>query len=251
MDQRDIVIFDIESTGIDVNSDRIVELAMMKCTYDFKRKTETFRQRFNPEMPISPGASEVHKITDEMVKDEPLLKDKASKIVAFIGECNLGTFNGNKFDIPMFIAEMSRCGIHFSVKGRKLLDFYKVFAEKEKRDLTAALLFYCNKVMEDAHEAGADVDATFEIAKGQMDMYDDLNTIEDIDVLSGGENRVDVAGFMEKVDGVIVFAVGKHKGTSVQEAYKTDPGYFKWLDKNSPKDTRDIVSLLTCTGLKL
>lgn len=251
MENKDIVIFDIESTGIDTNTDRIVELAMMKCTHDFVRKTDTFTQRFNPEMPISKGASDVHGITNEMVKDAPLLKDKAAQIVKFIGNCDLGTFNGNKFDIPMFMSEMARCGVSFSVEGRRLLDFYKVFAEKEKRDLTAALKFYCNKEMEDAHAAHADVDATFEIARGQIEMYDDVNSADDINILSGSESRVDIAGFMERIDGQVVFAVGKHKGTPVQQAHSVDPGYFNWLNKNSPQDTRNIVAMILNTGAKI
>lgn len=239
--KKDIVIFDCETTGTDTNNDRIVQIAMMKCTHDFQRKTPTFSQIFNPEMPIPTGASEIHGITDDMVKDAPLFRDKAEGMAKFIGDCDLAGFNSNKFDVPLLITEFARCGIELSVEGRRLLDSCTIFHEKEKRDLTAALKFYCNKEMENAHTANADVDATFEIFKGQIERYDDINNVDDINIWSGSEKRVDIAGFLCREEGQVLFAVGKHKGKLVSVALKNDQSYLNWLRKNSPKDTIDII----------
>lgn len=242
MEDRSIVIFDCETTGTDTNTDRIVSIALMKADKDLNRLTDTFVQLFNPGIPIPKGASDIHGITDDMVKNMPLFKDKALGIAKFIGDSDLGTFNGNRFDIPLIIREFADAGIQFSVKDRRLLDAYSVFAEKEKRDLTAAVKFYCNKEMEGAHEARADVDATFEVLKGQIEKYDDVNNIDDIDILSGSETRVDTGGFMERTEEGIVFKIGKHKGKLVTKAHQEDSSYFTWLFKTANIETRDIIT---------
>lgn len=245
MENRDIVFFDLETTGVEVKSAKIVQMAIMKADHNLNRLTETFSMIFDPEAPIPKQASDVHGITDEMVKGQPTFKQKAAQLYKFIGNCHFGTYNGNKFDIPILIREFSEAGVQLDLDGRMLLDSCSVFMEKEKRDLTAALKFYCGKELEGAHEAGADVDATFEVMKGQMERYDDVSSVSDINTLSGAESRVDVAGFLEKdEEGNVVFKVGKHKGTKVVDAYATDQGYFRWLYKEAPLQTQNIITEL-------
>jgi len=227
---RPIAFFDLETTGISISTDKIVEIAIVKIMPDGSKLIK--RKLINPEMPIPQGASEIHGITDEMVKDAPTFKQVANEIKQFLDNCDLAGYNSNRFDVPLLVEEFLRIDLDFTIDGRKLLDVQKIFHSMEQRTLSAAYKFYCNKPLEDAHSAEADASATWEILDAQLERYSQLgNTIESITKVIGEEDIVDFARRFVKEKGVEVFNFGKHKGKSILQVLKEEPQYFDWMMK--------------------
>jgi DNA polymerase-3 subunit epsilon len=227
---RPICFIDLETTGINVSTDRIVEIAIVKIGVDGSKQVK--RRLVNPEMPIPKDSSDVHGITDDMVKDAPSFKAMANEIKQFMEGSDLGGYNSNRFDVPMLNEEFLRAGISVDIESRKLLDVQKVFHKMEQRTLSAAYQFYCHKTLEDAHTAEADATATWEVLEAQIERYPQIgNTVESIVKFTGDEEIVDFARRLVFENGVIVFNFGKHKGKSVVQVLKDEPQYYDWMMK--------------------
>ncbi|HNE93075.1 MAG TPA: 3'-5' exonuclease [Chitinophagaceae bacterium] len=242
---------DLETTGINISSDRIIEIAVVKILPDGTKQVK--RKLINPEMPISAGATQVHGITDEMVKDAPTFKQVANEVKQFMEGCDIGGYNSNRFDMPLLIEEFLRVGINFVIQGRKFVDVQKVFHLMEQRTLTAAYKFYCDKNLEDAHSAEADATATWEILLAQVERYEQLGTtIESIVKFTGEDDIIDFARRFIRVKGVEVFNFGKHKGKPVEQVIKEEPQYYDWMMKGDfAMDTKQkFTEILNRTLLK-
>jgi len=227
---KPISFIDLETTGINVSIDKIVEIAIIKIMPDGTKQVK--RKLVNPEMPIPPASSEIHGITDEMVKDAPTFKVIANEVKQFIEGSDIGGYNSNRFDIPMLNEEFLRAGIAIDMESRKLLDVQKVFHMMEQRTLSAAYKFYCNKTLEDAHTAEADAMATYEVLEAQVARYPNLgNTVEAIVKFTGEDQIVDFARRFIMENGVEVFNFGKHKGKPVTQVLKEEPQYYDWMMK--------------------
>ena len=226
-----LAIIDLETTGIDLATDRIIEIAIEKLMPDGSIQKK--RKLINPQMPIPPASSNIHGITDEMVRDAPSFKQIANEIKQFLNNCDLGGYNSNRFDIPMLVEEFLRSGLDFSMEDRKLIDVQKIFHTMEQRTLSAAYKFYCNKLLENAHSAEADASATLEILHAQIERYPQLGlTLESILQCIGEDDCVDFARRMIKVEGIEIFNFGKHKGKAVAEILKMEPQYYDWIMKS-------------------
>lgn len=227
---KPICFIDLETTGINVSLDRIVEIAIVKIGTDGTKQVK--RRLVNPEMPIPKASSDVHGITDEMVKDAPSFKTLANEIKQFMEGCDIGGYNSNRFDVPMLNEEFLRAGINVDMESRKLLDVQKVFHMMEQRTLSAAYQFYCHKTLEGAHTAEADATATWEILEAQIDRYPQIgNTVASIVKFTGEDEIIDFARRLVYENGVPVFNFGKHKGKSVIEVLKAEPQYYDWIMK--------------------
>lgn len=248
---RPIAFIDLETTGVNISNDRIVEIAIIKILTDGTRQVK--RKLINPQIPIPAGASDVHGITDEMVKDAPSFKQVANEIKQFIENCDLGGYNSNRFDIPMLIEEFLRAGVPFSADGRKLVDVQKVFHMMEQRTLGAAYKFYCNKTLEGAHSAEVDATATWEVLEAQIEKYPQIgNTVESIVKFTGEDDIVDFARRFVKENGVEVFNFGKHKGKPVVQVLKEEPQYYDWMMKGdfAMNTKQKLTEILNRTLLK-
>lgn len=249
--KRPIAFIDLETTGVNLATDRIVEIAIVKVNTDGTRQTK--RRLINPLMPIPKGSSDIHGITNEMVKDAPSFKQVANEIKQFIENCDLGGYNSNRFDIPLLVEEFLRAGLDFSIDDKKLIDVQRVFHLMEQRTLSAAYKFYCQKVLEGAHGAEADVVATVEILEAQIERYPELGaTIKSICTFCGEDDLVDFARRFIKVDCKEVFNFGKHKGRPVEEVLKSEPQYYDWMMKGDfPLHTKQkLTEILNRTLLK-
>ena len=224
-----IVFFDLETTGTNINSDRIVEICYLKIHPNGNEETKTLR--INPEMPIPAESSAIHGIYDEDIVDCPTFKEVAKTIARDIEGCDLAGFNSNRFDIPVLAEEFLRAGVEIDMSKRKFVDVQVIFHKMEQRTLTAAYKFYCGKNLEDAHSAEADTRATYEVLMGQLDRYPELeNDMAFLAEFSSYNKNVDFAGRMiYDENGVEVFNFGKYKGESVSEILKKDLGYFSWM----------------------
>ena len=248
---RPIAVIDLETTGTNLATDRIVEIAIVKVMADGTRQVK--RKLINPQMPIPKGASDVHGITDQMVKDAPTFREVANEIRQFIDSADIGGYNSNRFDIPLLVEEFLRAGISFSVEGRKLIDVQRVFHLMEQRTLSAAYKFYCNKILEGAHGAEADALATFEILCAQVERYPEIgSTLEAICKFCGEEDFVDFARRFIRVDCKEIFNFGKHKGKPVEEVLRIEPSYYDWMMKGDfPLHTKQKLSeIMNRTMLK-
>ena len=210
-----LIFFDLETTGVNITKDRIVEISYIKVFPNGQEQEKTIR--VNPGMPIPPEATAIHHITDEDVKDKPLFKDIAKDLSHVFEGCDIAGFNSNRFDIPLLMEEFLRAGVNFDISKRKFIDIQTIFHKMEQRTLVAAYKFYCNKDLNDAHSASADTRATYEVLKAQLDRYSSLEN--DVDYLSkfSSQNRnVDLAGRIVLNDqNVEVFNFGKYKGQPV------------------------------------
>ena len=241
-----LVFFDLETTGINITRDRIVEISVLKVHPNGKEETKT--RRINPEMPIPPESTAIHGITDEDVKDCPTFKQVAKSFADLLEGCDMAGFNSSRFDVPMLTEEFLRAGVDFDTDKKKFVDVQIIFHRKEQRTLEAAYAFYCNKKLENAHSAEADVIATYEVLKSQLDRYNDLEN--DINFLSkeysSFNNNVDLAGriiFNDK--GVEVFNFGKHRGKSVTEVLNKEPSYYSWMMVGDfPRNTKQVLTKL-------
>ena len=244
-----LVFFDLETTGIDIAKDRIVEISMVKVMPNGEEIVKT--RRINPGMPIPPESTAIHGITDEDVKDCPKFKEIAKSLAAQIEGCDLAGFNSNRFDIPMLAEEFLRAGVDVDLNRRKFIDVQTIFHKMEQRNLTAAYKFYCNKDLANAHSAEADTMATYEVLKAQLDRYPELeNDVNFLSKYSSFTNNVDFAGRMvynEK--GLEVINFGKYKGRLVEEVLKSDPSYYAWImNGDFPLNTKKMLTEIRLRG---
>jgi DNA polymerase III subunit epsilon len=241
--KKPIAFIDLETTGINVTSDRIVELSVLKVQPNGKE--EWLTTRVNPEMPIPPKTTAIHGITDEDVADAPVFREVGKKLAAFLEGCDLAGYNAVKFDIPVLAEEFLRSNIEFSFRKRRYIDVQVIFHKKEQRTLSAAYLFYCRKELEGAHGSKADTAATYEVLKSQLDRYKDLeNDVEKLAEFSSFNNNVDFAGRIILDDeGAEIFNFGKHKGRKVEEVFSEEPSYYSWMmNGDFPLYTKKILT---------
>lgn len=240
---RPIVFFDIEATGLNITSDRIVELCYIKVYPDGAEETETIR--FNPGIPISAEASAVNGIHDEDVADCPHFKDMAAELARRFADCDFAGFNSNHFDVPLLVEEFLRAGIDIDLTGRRFVDVQAIFHRMERRDLTAAYRFYCRKDLEAAHTALADTQATYEVLKAQLERYAGSlhNDVAFLADFSRRGNNVDLAGrIVYNEQKVEVFNFGKYRGQPVAQVLQRDPGYFAWVMQGDfPQNTKQVL----------
>ena len=229
--QRPIVFLDLETTGLNLAVDRIVEIALLKVDQEGKRTVK--RKLINPEKPIPAEVSAIHGITDEMVKDAPTFRQVANEVKQFLEGSDLGGYNSNKFDWPLLMEEFLRTGLEFDVEGRRLLDVQKIYHLMEPRNLSAAYKFYCSKELENAHSAETDVNATWEVFQSQVALYPQLGqNLDSIMKVIGEDQIIDFARRMVVENGKIVFNFGKHKGRPVEDVLKLEPSYYDWMMKS-------------------
>jgi len=238
-----LVVFDLETTGIDVAKDRIVEIAVLKVFPNGNRESKV--RRVNPEIPIPPEATAVHGITDADIKDAPTFKAIAKSLANYIDGCDFAGFNSNKFDLPLLAEEFLRAGVDIDLKKRKFIDVQTIFHKMEKRTLTAAYKFYLDKDLVNAHSAEADTLATFEILCAQLERYPELkNDIDFLAEFSSFNRNVDFAGRIILDDkGVEIFNFGKHKGKPVVDVLRAEPSYYSWMmNGDFPLHTKKVLT---------
>ncbi|MES1217158.1 MAG: exonuclease domain-containing protein [Bacteroidota bacterium] len=248
---KPLAIIDLETTGINPGTDRIVEIAIVKILPDGSKSVK--RKLINPEVPIPAVCSDLHGITNEMVKDAPLFKQVANELKQVLDGCDIAGYNSNRFDIPLLAEEFIRAQVDFDLKGRKLVDVQNIFHKMEQRTLSAAYKFYCNKTLDGAHGAEADATATYEILEAQTERYPELgNTVDSIIKVIGEEQIVDFARRFIMDNGVEVFNFGKYKGRPVADVLKSEPQYYDWMMKGDfPQHTKQkLTEIYTRTMLK-
>jgi DNA polymerase III subunit epsilon len=242
---KPIAFFDLETTGVNVGLDRIVEISILKINPDGTQESKT--KRVNPEMPIPHEVSLIHGIYDKDVANEPTFKQIASSLNQFLLNTDLAGYNSNKFDIPVLVDEFLRVGIDFDIKGRRLVDVQNIFHKKEQRTLAAAYKFYCSKELINAHTAEADVTATYEVLLSQLDKYDDLqNDVAFLHEFSNSSRNVDLAGrIVYNESKEEVFNFGKYKSQKVSDVFAKDPSYYDWMLKGDfSRQTKQVLTAL-------
>ena len=242
---KPICFFDLETTGIDITKDRIVEISILKVYPNGNKESKTWL--VNPTIPIPKAASDVHGITDERVAGEPTFKELAKQIHNMIKDSDLAGYNSDRFDIPLLAEEMLRAEVDFDLGNRVSVDVQTIFHKMEQRTLSAAYKFYCGKDLIDAHTASADTNATYEILKAQLDRYDRLeNNIKKLSEFTYRKQIADFAGFIGYNDkGEEIFTFGKHKGKRVEDIFDEEPGYFGWLlGADFPLYTKKILTAI-------
>ena len=242
---KPICFFDLETTGIDVAKDRIVEISILKIFPNGNKESKTWL--VNPEMTIPPQVIAVHGITNEKVANEPTFSTLAPTVYNIIKDSDLGGYNSDRFDIPLLAEELLRAGIDFDMKNRVSVDVQTIFHKMEERTLSAALKFYCGKNLDNAHSAAADTMATYEILKSQLERYPEL--VNDMKSLSEFTTRKKLADFAGMIafdkDGDEMFAFGKHKGVKVDKVLETEPGYFSWIQNaDFPLYTKKVLTAI-------
>jgi len=245
-----IVFFDLEATGINVNSDRIVEICYLKVLPNGQEETKTYR--LNPGMPIPPESSEIHHIYDADVTDCPTFREIGKMVAKDIEGCDIAGFNSNRFDIPMLVEEFLRNDIDIDLSKRKFIDVQVIFHKMEQRTLTAAYKFYCGKTLDGAHGAEADTHATYEVLKSQLDMYPDLqNDVQYLSEFSSFNKNVDFAGKIVLNDkNEEVFNFGKYKDKPVDEVLKRDTGYYGWMMQGDfSLNTKNVLTRIRLRAL--
>jgi DNA polymerase III subunit epsilon len=244
-----LIIFDLETTGMNIVTDRVIEISYLKVYPDGREESKTMK--INPEMPINPAATAVHGVTNDDLKDAPTFKEVAQSLVASFEGCDFAGYNSNKFDLPLLAEEFLRCDIDFDLKKRKFIDVQVIFHKMEQRTLGAAYKFYCSKDLENAHTAEADTKATYEVLQAQLDKYKDLdNDIDKLSEFSAQTKNVDLVGrviYNEK--NIEVFGFGKYKGVPVEEVFEKDPAYYSWMINNEfPMYTKKVLTAIKLRG---
>ena len=242
---KPICFFDLETTGIDITKDRIVEISILKVYPNGNKESKTWL--VNPTIPIPKAASDVHGITDERVANEPTFKELAKQIHNMIKDSDLAGYNSDRFDIPLLAEEMLRAEVDFDLGNRVSVDVQTIFHKMEQRTLSAAYKFYCGKDLIDAHTASADTNATYEILKAQLDRYDSLeNNIKKLSEFTYRKQIADFAGFIGyNAKGEEIFTFGKHKGKRVEDIFDEEPGNFGWLlGADFPLYTKKILTAI-------
>ncbi len=259
---KPIAFIDLETTGINVANDRIVEISIIKVNPD--GSTDILTKKVNPTVPIPPETTAIHGISDEDVKDEPTFAELAPELVRFIGNADLGGYNSIKFDFPLLVEEFLRADVDFDLKNRKLIDVQNIFHKMEPRNLAAAYRFYCKKTLENAHTAEADAMATYEILKSQLDMYNEkqyedkdgnvsVPVKNDVDALAKFSSQTKNADLIGQIiynkDNVEVFNFGKHKGKPVSEVFQKEPQYYDWMMKSQfARSTKKVITAIYLRG---
>ncbi|MDR0940873.1 MAG: 3'-5' exonuclease [Bacteroidales bacterium] len=247
---RPLVFFDLETTGINIVTDRIVEIALLKVMPNGSEHKHTYR--VNPEMPIPKQASEIHGIYDADVVDKPTFKEIAREIAQLMSDCDIAGYNSNKFDIPLLAEEFNRVNIDFNWAKAKCIDVHVLFLKKEARTLSAAYQFYCNKDLTNAHSADADTLATYEVLKAQLDRYPDMeNSVKFLSEFTAHTNNADFAGriiFNDKKQEVFNF--GKYKGQIVEDVFRKDPNYYAWMMQGEfLSNTKQVITAIKLRGM--
>lgn len=240
---KPIVFFDLETTGINIASDRIVEISIIKVSPNGEEFRKTFR--INPEMPIPPQSTAVHGISDADVADCPKFKQLAKELIKIFADADIAGYNSNKFDVPLLAEEFIRAGVDFDLKKRNFVDVMSIFMKKEPRNLSAAYKFYCNADLENAHSANADTEATYEVFKAQVDRYSDIgNDIQEISKFSTYNNNADFMGrFIYDADHNVVVNFGKYKGQKLTYVFEKDTAYYDWMMKGEfPLYTKKVLT---------
>ena len=255
---KPLAVFDLETTGIKVATDRIVEICVLKIYPD--NKNETFLKLINPTIPIPPVTTEIHGISDEDVKDAPTFAEIAKQLNTFFGNSDLAGFNSNRFDIPLLVEEFLHVDVDFDLTGRRFIDVQNIFHKMEPRNLKAAFQFYCLKNLENHHSAEADTFATYEILKAQLDKYQGveykdrngeistpiINDVEALSKFSYQYKNVDLIGhIIFNNENQEVFNFGKHKGKSVEKIFEIQPSYYDWMMKSEfPLSTKKVITAI-------
>ncbi|MEI8202480.1 MAG: 3'-5' exonuclease [Bacteroidota bacterium] len=259
---RPIAFFDLETTGLSVTNDRIVEICILKININGEKQIRT--QRINPTIPISPEATSIHGICDADVKDMPTFKQVAGEFVNLLHNCDLAGFNSNRFDVPLLIEEFLRADVDFDFKNRRFVDVLNIFHKMEPRNLGAAFRFYCNKELTNAHSAEADTVATYEILLSQLDRYNEIeykdkagnvsvpvkNDVESLHKFTFDPKILDFVGFITLNEKQTeTFSFGKHKGKSVEDVFKSEPSYYDWMMKSDfPLLTKKVITSIKLRG---
>ena len=263
---KDLIFFDIESTGLNILKDRIIQIALIKFT---KQNTEPEEKSYllNPGVPITPDALAIHGITVDMVRNKPSFKDIAHELFEWIGNADFAGYNSDRFDIPMLMEEFARVGLDLNMSSRRRIDVQKIFYKMEPRTLKAAYKLYCNQDLDDAHDALADVRATVDVLKGQLQKYQGVNyygddgnivvepiknNMKDIADFIGNDDQIDFTNRLKyDSNGNIVFNFGKYIGKPVIEIFKSDPQYYKWImDKDFSFQVKQIVTKIMNEDVK-
>ena len=242
---RPLCFFDLETTGLNVAKDRVLEISILKVFPNGNKESKTWM--VNPEIPIPPKTIPIHGITDEKVANAPTFKQLSRDIYSMIKDSDLAGFNSDRFDIPLLAEEMLRAGIDVDFKKHLTVDVQTIFHKMEKRNLSAAYKFYCGKDLNNAHSAEADTNATYEVLKSQINKYDELeNDISKLSTFSKRQKSVDFAGFIIlDEDRDAAFNFGKHKGKKVIEVFEGEPGYFSWLlNADFPRYTKKVLTAI-------
>lgn len=240
---KPLCFFDLETTGVQVATDRIVEISILKVYPNGNKESLTLR--VNPGIPIPPESTAIHGISDQMVADEPTFKELATRIYTMIKDSDLAGFNSNRFDIPLLAEELLRAEIDFDLKKALAVDVQTIFHKMEKRTLEAAYMFYCDKTLEDAHSAEADTMATYEVLKAQLSRYDELeNDVNFLAEFSKHRDFADFAGYIAYNENrEEVFSFGKHKNKRVLDVLEKEPGYYGWLlNADFPLYTKRVLT---------
>jgi DNA polymerase III subunit epsilon len=257
-----LAFIDLETTGIKVATDRIVEICILRINPDGTSRIHTLR--INPEMHIPAEVTAIHGITDEDVKDCPTFSQVAHELIQFLEGCDIAGYNSNHFDIPLLVEEFLRADADFELKGRRFVDVQNIFHKMEPRNLKAAYKFYCDKELINAHSAEADTVATYEILKAQLDRYAEavikdrkgnlvrpvVNDVKALSDFSYSTRTVDLVGHIVYNErNVEVFNFGKHKGKAVTDVFKSEPSYYDWIMKSEfPLSTKKVVTSIKLRG---
>ena len=255
---KPLAFFDLETTGTSVGADRIIDISILRVDVNNRRDSKTWR--VNPGILIPPSSTKVHGISDEMVKNSPLFAEVAREISDFLKDCDLAGYNSNKFDVPLLVEEFMRAEVDFDLHQRKLIDVQNLFHLMEPRSLVAAYKFYCGKDHIDAHNAAADVEATYDVFCSQLQRYQDVQLEDaqgnkfhpvqnDMKVLSELTTRTKNVDLMGRVvydeNGKEIFNFGKYKGRLVKEVFEKDPGYYGWIMQGDfPAYTKKVITRL-------
>ncbi len=238
-----IIFFDVETTGLNITTDKIVEISYIKVFPNGNEESKTIR--LNPEKHISEQSTAIHHITDDDVKDKPTFKMVAKELAKTFEGCDVAGFNSNRFDIPLLEEEFINAGIDIDLARRRFVDVQTIFHKMEQRNLVAAYKFYCGKNLEDAHSADADTRATYEVLKAQLDRYPSLqNDVQFLSDFSTQNKNVDLAGrIIYNDNNEEVFNFGKYKGQAVTEVLKRDSGYYGWMMRGDfPQNTKKVLT---------
>jgi len=259
---KPLAVFDIETTGLNIATDRIVEICIVRENPDGSQDVKTMR--LNPTIPIPAVVTAIHGISDDDVKDCPTFADAAHELNRFLDDCDLAGYNSNKYDIPLLVEEFLRAGIEFNLANRRFIDVQNIFHRMEPRTLKGAYKFYCQKEIENAHSAKADTLATYEVLLAQLDRYNDveftdnngntskpiINDVQALHDFSFKSQNVDLVGhivYNEK--NIEVFNFGKHKGKPVEEVFWKEPSYYDWMSKAEfPLSTKRVINAIKLRG---
>ncbi|HQU95781.1 MAG: 3'-5' exonuclease [Saprospiraceae bacterium] len=257
--KKDLCFFDLETTGLNVIRDRIIQIAIVKIDRKDHSRSEYYKMINPGPVFISEEAASVHGITNEMVKNKPTFLQLAKEILDFIGDSDLVGYNSNRFDVPLLMEEFARAGFDFDMEKRRTVDVQQIFYKMEPRTLKAAYRYYCGKEMKDAHDALADVNATLEVFESQLDFYEGkdlvdengdftknpiVRDIEALHLFTTNLNSLDATQRLKlNKDGVVVFNFGKYVDQSVIDIFKKEKGYYNWMmSKDFSQQVKNIIT---------